>query len=41
MLGGYVGKILRVNLTKGTVAEEGLPAEDKLRKYLGGLGLGL
>ena len=41
MLGGYVGKLLRVNLTKGTITEEGLPSEAKLRKYVGGLGLGL
>ncbi|MFC1871840.1 aldehyde ferredoxin oxidoreductase family protein [Chloroflexota bacterium] len=41
MLGGYVGKLLRVNLTKGTITEESLPAEAKLRKYIGGLGLGL
>ncbi|MGD0919300.1 MAG: aldehyde ferredoxin oxidoreductase N-terminal domain-containing protein, partial [Thermodesulfobacteriota bacterium] len=41
MSGGYVGKILRVNLTKGKITEESLPSEAKLRKYLGGLGLGL
>lgn len=41
MLGGYVGKILRVNLSKGTITGENLPSEAKLRKYLGGLGLGL
>jgi len=41
MLGGYVGKILRVDLTKEAITEEGLPSESTLRKYLGGLGLGL
>jgi len=35
-LGGYVGKILRVDLTGGKVVEEGLPGEDVLRKYVGG-----
>lgn len=41
MLGGYAGKILRVDLTQETVSEESLPSEAKLRNYLGGLGLGL
>ena len=41
MLGGYVGKILRVDLTKGKISKESLPSEAKLRKFLGGLGLGL
>lgn len=41
MLGGYTGKILRVNLTKKTIKEEPLPDESVLRKYIGGLGLGL
>jgi aldehyde:ferredoxin oxidoreductase len=41
MRGGYVGKILRVDLTKGTLTEDKLPPEKELRKYLGGLGLGL
>ena len=40
MIGGYAGKILRVDLTKGSIAEENLP-QGELRKYLGGLGLGL
>lgn len=39
--GGYMGKILRVDLTKGTVADEALPSEDVLRKYVGGTGLAL
>jgi len=39
--GGYRGKILRVDLTKGSIATEGLPDESILRKYLGNFGLGL
>ncbi|MFC1870855.1 aldehyde ferredoxin oxidoreductase family protein [Chloroflexota bacterium] len=41
MPGGYIGKILRVDLSKGSITEEGLPPDDILRKYVGGLGLGL
>jgi aldehyde:ferredoxin oxidoreductase len=36
--GGYVGKILRVDLTKGSLRDEMLDPE-VLRKYVGGLGL--
>lgn len=36
---GLIGKILRVNLTKGTVEEEYL-SDSLVRKYLGGRGLG-
>jgi aldehyde:ferredoxin oxidoreductase len=39
MLGGYCGKILRINLTNREVKEERLP-EEYLRKYLGGSGIG-
>lgn len=39
-LGGYMGKILRVDLTKEQITEEHLD-EDTLRKYLGGTGLGV
>lgn len=39
--GGYRGKILRVDLTKSSIAVEALPDESILRKYVGGLGLGL
>jgi len=39
MMGGYVGRILRVNLTNGTSNEDTLP-EDMLRKYIGGAGIG-
>lgn len=39
MVGGYAGKILEVNLTKGKTAETQLP-EDVLRQYIGGRGLG-
>lgn len=34
--GGYMGKILRVDLTRGTTAVEKLPPETVLRKLLGG-----
>ena len=33
-----MGRILRVNLTDGTITEE-FPDDDVLRKYLGGAGL--
>ena len=36
---GYMGKILRVNLSKGEIKDEPLP-EDMARKYIGGRGLG-
>ncbi len=39
--GGYRGKILRVNLTNGSITVEGLPKEEILRKYVGNFGLGL
>jgi aldehyde:ferredoxin oxidoreductase len=35
---GFMGKILRVNLTKGSISEERI-SEDKMRKYLGGVGI--
>lgn len=38
--GGYMGKILRVNLTTGKITTENLPEEPVLRKWLGGKGLG-
>ncbi|WP_406678383.1 aldehyde ferredoxin oxidoreductase family protein [Moorella sp. ACPs] len=38
MLGGYTGKVLRVNLSTRSVAEEHLN-EMELRKYIGGVGL--
>jgi aldehyde:ferredoxin oxidoreductase len=38
MANGFMGKILRVNLTTGSIAEETLP-EDKMRKFLGGVGI--
>ena len=41
MLGGYVGKYARVNLTTREVKDEPLPDESILRKYIGGLGLGM
>lgn len=39
--GGYRGKILRVDLTKGSITVESLPEESILRKYVGNFGLGL
>ncbi|MEM0000503.1 MAG: aldehyde ferredoxin oxidoreductase family protein [Desulfurococcaceae archaeon] len=40
-LGGYMGKVLRVNLSYGRVAVEDLPPEDVLRKWIGGRGFGV
>ncbi len=39
--GGYCPHILRVDLTNETVTREPLPDEEILRKYVGGIGLGL
>ncbi len=41
VLGGYRPHILRVDLSQETVTKEALPPEEDLRKYLGGIGLGL
>ncbi|MCW4020139.1 MAG: aldehyde ferredoxin oxidoreductase family protein [Candidatus Bathyarchaeota archaeon] len=38
MFGGYIGKILRVNLSNGRISEE-VVKESVLRKYVGGSGL--
>jgi len=32
--GGYMGKILRVDLTTGSMRDENLPEEPLLRKYI-------
>jgi aldehyde:ferredoxin oxidoreductase len=40
-LGGYMGKILRVDLTKELITEEDLFDEAVMRKYVGGTGLGI
>jgi len=40
-VGGYMGQILRVNLTEGKVSKEPLPPENVLRKWIGGRGLGV
>lgn len=40
-LGGYMGKVLRANLTDGKLTEEPLPPEDVLRKWVGARGLGV
>lgn len=40
-LGGYMGKILRVDLTNERITAEPLPDEATLRKFLGGSGLGI
>ena len=37
--GGYMGKILRVNLTTGSLKDENLPEEPLLRKLIGGQAL--
>lgn len=37
-MSGCFGKLLRVNLTEGTIVEEKIP-ENLHRKYLGGAGL--
>ena len=41
MSGGHCGKILRVDLTNGTITKEPLPPQDILCKYVGGSTLGL
>ena len=38
MANGFMGKLLRVNLTTGTIAQEAIP-EEKMRKFLGGVGI--
>src|SRR5207245_2601277 len=38
---GYMGKILRVDLSTGSMKDEPLPDEAVLRKYVGGKGLAL
>ena len=39
-IGGYMGKILRVDLSRERISEE-VPDEATLRKYIGGTGLGV
>ncbi len=39
MLGGYMGRFLRVDLTAGRITDEAIP-EPTLRAYIGGSGLG-
>lgn len=39
--GGYMGKILRVDLTRGSFTNENLPEEPMLRKFIGGQALAL
>jgi aldehyde:ferredoxin oxidoreductase len=39
--GGYMGKILRVNLTTGELRDENLPEERILKKFIGGQALGV
>jgi aldehyde:ferredoxin oxidoreductase len=41
MVKGFVGKILRVDLTSGSITSQELPEEGMLRSYIGCLGLGL
>ncbi|TFG93064.1 MAG: aldehyde ferredoxin oxidoreductase, partial [Syntrophobacterales bacterium] len=38
MANGFMGRILRINLTAGSISEEAIP-EDTIRKYLGGVGI--
>jgi len=40
-LGGYMGRILRVNLTEGKLFIEDLPPDNVLRRWVGGRGLGV
>ena len=40
MLGGYAGKVLFVDLTKGAIKEEIVP-EKTNRDFIGGYGLGI
>ncbi|MEZ0290318.1 MAG: aldehyde ferredoxin oxidoreductase family protein [Sulfolobales archaeon] len=40
-LGGYIGRVLRVDLWKEKVYVESLPPESVLRKWIGGRGLGV
>jgi aldehyde:ferredoxin oxidoreductase len=39
-MGGYLGKLLRIDLSKEEIKEEKLPDEETLRKFIGGTGLG-
>jgi len=41
MAGGYMGKMLRVDLTRGKVEEIASPSEELRRTWIGGTGLGL
>src|SRR5690606_28363329 len=41
MSGGFMGKLLRVDLTARTCTTEALPDETVLRKYMGGIGLAM
>ncbi|MFQ5878881.1 MAG: aldehyde ferredoxin oxidoreductase family protein [Dehalococcoidia bacterium] len=41
MAGGYMGKILRVDLSRQALQDEPLPDESVLRRWVGGTGLGL
>lgn len=38
MANGFMGRILRIDLTAGSIAEEAIP-EEKIRKFLGGVGI--
>jgi aldehyde:ferredoxin oxidoreductase len=40
-LGGYMGKILRVDLTNEKITVEKMPDQNTLRMYVGGTGLGI
>jgi len=38
MANGFMGRILRINLTAGSISEEVIP-DDTIRKYIGGVGI--
>ena len=39
--GGYMGKMLRVDMTSGSLQDENLPEEPVLKKFIGGQALAL
>lgn len=40
-VGGFQDNVIRVDLTAGAISTEALPAEDVMRKWVGGTGLGV
>ncbi|RLG61530.1 aldehyde ferredoxin oxidoreductase, partial [Candidatus Geothermarchaeota archaeon] len=41
MVGGYMGKLIRVDLWSGRIRIEDLPPENILKSWIGGRGLGV